>query len=239
MDLLEERIVSYRSVGLAVCLMVLSQWSVADDWVLAEAQDGIRISLRDVPDSGIQAFRATVSIATSLDSIMAVFSDIQACPQWFHQCDESAQIQRDSFAKRVNYQVSDFPFPAGDRDLVYQVLLSQDVQSKTITMDIKALPDYCVGQSTPVCQQVNAADYVRMTKATGFYRFVVTDKGVDVTWQQHTEPGGALPDWLVNAMVVDIPRNTLQGLREIVKQDKYQKAKLAYEAGVAVGFLVK
>jgi len=230
---------SYQQICIILFLLLPMGTTHAGDWVLAESDDGIDIYLRDVPDSGIQEFRASVTISSSLDSIMAVFSDTQACPEWFHQCDQALQVMQTGFADRVNYQVSDFPFPADDRDILFQTLLTQDAITKTVMMTVTAQPDYCVGKSSAACQQINAADYVRMRKAAGFYRLELTDGGVQVTWQQHTEPGGSLPDWLVNAMVVDIPRNTLKGLRVIVQREKYQKAQLIYQQGVVVGFANK
>jgi hypothetical protein len=38
--------------------------------------------------------------------------------------------------------------------------------------------------------------------------------GVDVTFQMHADPGGAIPKWLANQTVVDTPFKTLQALRK-------------------------
>ena len=35
------------------------------------------------------------------------------------------------------------------------------------------------------------------------------------------DPGGNVPKWIVNSMVVDLPFKTLLGLREIMKEAKY------------------
>jgi hypothetical protein len=49
-----------------------------------------------------------------------------------------------------------------------------------------------------------------------------------VEYYIYSDPGGSLPDWLVN-MAIDVgPRETIKNIREFVGQPKYQTAKLAY-----------
>ena len=44
----------------------------------------------------------------------------------------------------------------------------------------------------------------------------------------HSDPGGSLPDWLVN-MAIDVgPRETIKGIRTMLQQDKYKNAKLMH-----------
>jgi hypothetical protein len=61
-----------------------------------------------------------------------------------------------------------------------------------------------------------------------------------VTWQHHTEPGGSIPNWLVNKLIVDTPFNTLRNLRSIVQEEKYEKVKLKNSPdGVAIDWEIK
>ncbi len=44
----------------------------------------------------------------------------------------------------------------------------------------------------------------------------------------YSDPGGSLPDWLVN-MALDVgPRETIKNIRGFVQQEKYKTAKVAY-----------
>ncbi|MFQ5787419.1 MAG: START domain-containing protein, partial [Thermodesulfobacteriota bacterium] len=80
----------------------------------------------------------------------------------------------------------------------------------------------------------------RIKKSTGSYKLKpLTDSTIEVTWQHHTEPGGGIPKWLVNSLLVDTPFKTLKNLRKIVQEDKYKKTKLKYSEGVAVDWEVK
>ena len=48
---------------------------------------------------------------------------------------------------------------------------------------------------------------------------------VRITYRLHTEPGGSVPDSLVNSSLVDIPYNTLYNLQRKVLQSPYKEAK--------------
>ena len=60
-------------------------------------------------------------------------------------------------------------------------------------------------------------DLIRITKADGYWSFVPKDQGVVVTYQMHADPGGSIPKWLVNRAVVDTPYDTLNQLRDYLK----------------------
>ena len=47
------------------------------------------------------------------------------------------------------------------------------------------------------------------------------DQGVDGLVDQHANPGGALPNWLVNYVSGDLPFKTIEGLRAQVKRRHY------------------
>lgn len=210
----------------------------ADEWRLVKDEDGIQVYLRERSDSQIQEYKGISIMQTSADSILAVFNDIDVCPIWFHQCENPLMIHRVSFLEHYGYQVSNFPFPASDRDLIANVRFDEDPNTKIFTIRLQAAPDYCDQRQTEVCKKVRAMNKIRITRSDGKCSIEPQQEGfVKVTWQHHVEPAGMLPDWLINALLVDIPYYTMQGLRNLVKQDPYRRAKLRYGPdGVAVGF---
>ncbi len=55
--------------------------------------------------------------------------------------------------------------------------------------------------------------------------------------QQHTDPGGNLPGWLVNQFVKNTPYQSLKKLAEKANEEQYKHAKLIYNIdGVAIAF---
>ena len=45
---------------------------------------------------------------------------------------------------------------------------------------------------------------------------------VEVSYFLHSDPGGQIPAWLINSMVIDQPFNTLRNLRDILKELPYK-----------------
>jgi len=63
---------------------------------------------------------------------------------------------------------------------------------------------------------------IRVPRLEGFWKLQpqhsdTSQPSVKVTLQISTEPGGDIPSWLVNAMVVDMPFNSLKNLKERVE----------------------
>ena len=57
-----------------------------------------------------------------------------------------------------------------------------------------------------------------------------------MVWLQHTEPGGVLPSWLVNNLLVDIPYKSLKTLESVAQQEQYQNGSITYDdKGVITG----
>ncbi|MEH6812421.1 MAG: START domain-containing protein [Motiliproteus sp.] len=215
---------------------------LADDgWQKVLEQDGISIFLRPVTDSPIKEFKGVIRIKSSLDSLAGVMHDNQACPEWVHQCQDPALLETLSFSERYVYQVNDFPFPAANRDIIMHALIEQDPSEGSMTIRLNAAPSYCDDRDNSHCQTIANPQNVHIARSNGHYLLQKLENGwVNVTWQQHIEPGGALPNWMINSMLVDIPFNTLKKLRQLVTNPKYQEAKLDYDSnGIAIGFKVK
>ena len=63
---------------------------------------------------------------------------------------------------------------------------------------------------------------------SGFWSFTPVDNGkILVRYQVHAEPGGSLPSWLANSVVVDTPYYTMANMVEMLKKEKYQQAEIS------------
>jgi len=220
-------------------LLILQVNSVlAQPWQLQKDEQGILIYLRDLPDSPIKEFKGEIRIKAGLGSLLAVMDDTAACPDWIYNCAEPILLQKISFNERYNFQISKMPLFITNRGLIFHTLLSQDADTRVITMTMSASPDYCNNKQTDSCQYIRNTKMVPISRSNGNYKFIPEPDGwTRVIWQQHIEPGGNLPGWLVNSLLLDMPYNTLKNLREIVRNHKYKGMRLIYGPnGIATGF---
>ncbi len=118
------------------------------------------------------------------------------------------------------YTLSGAPWPVSDRDAVVLSRVEQDSGSLVVTIRSSGKPDY-------VPRREGA---VRVPRVESTWTLVPQPDGqVEVTYRVFSEPGGELPDWLVNSLVSDQPFNTLANLRLFFgNANEYQDAVLPH-----------
>tara|TARA_R100000306_G_scaffold62478_1_gene70788 strand:+ start:23622 stop:24392 length:771 start_codon:yes stop_codon:yes gene_type:complete len=218
---------------LSICLLLTSaagraELKIEDEqWKRDYEKDGVVVYTRRFPASDFQAFKAVYTLDASIEDIMAVMSDPASCTEWVLNCVESWGFDDKQFAKRYAYSVNDLPWPVMDRDYVLEINTSKAPDSDTIVMDLYAV-DHKVAPNK---------NYVRVNKQETHYHITpLGDEQTEIVWLQHTEPAGAIPSWLVNALIVDIPYKSLKALEKLANSDKYQGYEVQYsEDGVITG----
>lgn len=228
-----------KNLILLTISILLSSNIAASDWKLIKNKDDIKVYERSISTSKIKEFKATVRLQTSLASIIAVFDDEKAYPSWVYDCSSAKIIDDSSFSTRISTEEFDLPFPVKNRVIISQSHMTQNPQTQTITISMKAIPNYCQNRHSEICKQIKSSSAVMVPKSTGFYKLTTVDNGkaVDITWQQHAESGGLIPKVLINALIADIPYYSLRALRERVKIPVYNNAKFTYNnAKMITGF---
>lgn len=123
-----------------------------------------------------------------------------------------------SQTENIVYTVNKTPWPVTNRDAFIRSELSADANG-VVTSTLTGVPDFKAGND----------DYIRMPELKGAWTFAPMEAGmVEVTYQVHANPGGSLPNWLVNAIVIETPMNTLQNLHDVIHNEKYQGKTYAF-----------
>lgn len=191
----------------------------ADGWRLRKEADNIRVYTIDLGDSRFKAFKAVAVLDAPIETLMAVMINPQSCMEWVHNCSESYAFGTGSFHDRYAYSVNDMPWPVTDRDYVLHIRTRGSEATGEIVMDLNATPD----------QRTELDNRVRVDQSDTLYRFVPEGDKTRMIWLQHTDPNGALPGWLVNSLLVDIPVRSLQALEQVARKDRYQDFRLVYD----------
>ena len=193
-------------------LLTASPAAFADaEWTQTYDKDGIQVATRPVEGSSIHAFRAEVEVDASIDSLLAVLADPDACARWIHNCKMAKVLASTGFYQRDTYQINDMPWPVQDRDLALEVRI-HELANGSFRLDMINQPE-----------SVPEGELVRIRQYEGFYLLTPLESGgTRIEWEQHTDPGGSLPAWLINQLLVDVPVNTLKQLREIANEEPYR-----------------
>jgi NAD(P)-dependent dehydrogenase (short-subunit alcohol dehydrogenase family) len=197
--------------------------SKAGAWQFVKQSDGVVVERRTVDGSSLKEFRGRAVVQAPIAAILAVFADVPRATEWMDSCNGSRTVEDISDREKVVYNRTHAPWPVADRDAVLHNVVRFDAAARRVDLDFWSVDD---AKAPPV------AGVVRMPFLRGHWTLWPSADGVStrVEYQVHANPGGRLPDWLVNYVSRDLPFRTIEGLRAQVKRRQYP----AFEAEMRV-----
>jgi hypothetical protein len=200
-------------------LLLASAPALADEskegaWELVKKSDGVVVERRTVAGSNLKEFRGRAEVQAPPASILAVFADVDRATEWMDSCNRSYSVEDLSDREKVVYNRTHAPWPVSDRDAVLHNVVRFDEAARTVELQFWSVDD----QKAPPVKGV-----VRMPFLRGHWTLESSPDGntTRVEYQVHANPGGRLPDWLVNYVSRDLPLKTIEGLRAQLKRRSY------------------
>ncbi len=199
---------SFRRIVPAALLALLAGASpagaAAADWTLRRDAEGVRVWTRPVEGSAYHEFRGTVSVRAPVARVVTWIGDAERMPEWFFRCREAELVERLSPTEGVSYVVLHLPWPLADRESVIHWRIA-DTEGGATVVRMENAPDRLPPRE----------GRVRVPNARGAWELTPQSDGtLEIALQMHFEPGGRLPGWIVNTVVVDMPYWTLRNLRD-------------------------
>lgn len=203
-----------RSFLILILLLPAASYCFSqNNWQKQKEDEGIIIYTQEIPNSNFKAFKGEGEINASLSNIVAVFLDIKAFIDWSPGAIEAKTLQEVAPNECINYIVTDAPWPVTDRDGVYRFFITQDPADQSVLVQVTAKEGYYPIQTKRI----------RITQSTAYWKLIPLSKNrTKVVYENHADPAGSLPSWLVNSSTVSLPFNTIKNLRKQAKKEKYQ-----------------
>jgi hypothetical protein len=206
----------------ATALLCISLPTLAEigPWALEvhDEDNDVQVFTRTVENSPLKEFKGVTNIKGNVSSLVALLQDTEASTSWMHNVIKFEVMDSPSDTESVIYTVNKTPWPVTDRDVYIRSVMSAN-KVGVVTSSLVAVSDYAEKND----------DYIRMPELTGTWVFTPMAEGmVEVVYQVHANPGGSLPNWMVNAIVVETPLETLLNLRDVVTNEKYQNRSFAF-----------
>jgi hypothetical protein len=202
----------------------------AAPWQFVKQAAGVVVERRVVSGSNLKEFRGRGVVNAPVAAILAVFSDVPRATEWMDSCSGSRIVADVSDREKVVYNRTRAPWPVSDRDAVLHNIATFDEARREVRLDFWSVAD---AHAPPV------AGVVRMPFLRGHWVLSPSSDGMttNVEYQVHANPGGRLPDWLVNYVSRDLPFRTITGLRAQVKRRSYPDFERALRAKLSYPFL--
>jgi hypothetical protein len=191
------------------------------EWKEVSGRDGIVGYTRMTSLTDVEEVKAVGVVEAPVAVIEAVIRDVDAQPQYMFKCAEAAKVTLAGLAATDDisyvYNRTSMPWPVDDRYGIMKTELMVD--AKTETLFVRA-------RETAAAYPQAPSGAVRIPLVR--FILIVTPLGQSksqVHYQVVSDPGGSLPTFVVNLFSKSLGVETIAGLREMVKKEKYRTAK--------------
>lgn len=209
---------SFLLVGLGVALCVLALHAFAappespGDWIPTGTDHDVSTFRRDVPGSGIVAFKGEGPVDAPVWKVASVLLDIRRAAEWVDSLKESRVVRQLGPDRYIEYNHLHLPLIFKDREFVSDVRIDVDPSDHSVTLVYRPADGNEVPPSHYVRGQIRSGTFRAHARRDG--------RGTDLTAEIDCDPMGSLPAWLVNFFQKSWPRNTFDGIRrQVAKPD--------------------
>lgn len=186
---------------LLMSLILSVSWvSAQSEWKLEKSGNGINVYTRDTEETEIKEFKASVVISASLNDLIEALSAVDEHPDWMSDITYARTLPDNDEIMHYNIKL---PFPFKNRYVVMESIGETNGDVHRIEM------------RTSDAEIEDTDNHIRIPYVKGYWQFTrIDDETTEVVYQFVSDPGGNVPDWLVNAFVVQSPYKTLTKLKK-------------------------
>lgn len=194
------------------------KYSGTGEWKLEIDQDGIQIYSSKTPGETLKSFKCVRRIKSPLNQIATAMADtsVEHCVDWNPACIGAKTIEPwNSDNVSITQYLLKLNFPFSNRDIVFKQSVSQDPETKVLTVDLIALPGVIPEET----------GYVRVTRIHNIWRWTPLAQGeVQLELTDTMDP--KLPYFLVNQKAKWLHK-LMSRVPELIDREQYRNKRFA------------
>ncbi|WP_255068283.1 START domain-containing protein [Lacihabitans sp. LS3-19] len=202
---------AYLSAFLFFCTTLV--FSQKPEWKFIKETKGIKVYYREIPNRSLNEVKIQTTFDCSLSTIVEALRDVDSYPKWVYKAAYSKKVKQISMSEMIYYNKLDFPWPLSDRDVCIRTKVSQNLQTKEVIS-----VSYAVEEALE-----EDPNQIRIKEFNSKWTFTPTGNTIKGEYVFSSNPGGAIPIWLVNASLEDGPIKTIQNLKKVLTEKQYIK----------------
>ncbi len=181
---------------------------VSKDWCLVEQEANIKIFTRLSDSTNLKELRILVEMTGDVDTLRYIINDANNFGDWVYKCSKSAPLEVPDGYQSAYVATTDFPFPLTDRELVAISKQWIDDEGRFITYGVSA-HEYIPPNE----------DMVRISHYESKWQIEkLEDNKIFIDYQSSVDPGGRIPNWVVNLAITTGPLKTFTMLSKLVEE---------------------
>ena len=198
-------------IPVLLLIMIIASDLYSQSWDFVKEKDGIKLYTRKEANSALKSFKGVTVLHTQMDKLSTMIGNVQNT-SWWDENVRNIQVLAFETEKFIRYYlVYHVPWPLMDRDLCVEAQINTDPVTGTRT--VTAHPLLNVIPEKP--------DLVRIKNYWQRWTLQPIDKNtILVTLEGTVDPGGNIPTWLINMVIVETPLKIIRGIRERVQEIK-------------------
>lgn len=199
-----------RTILLILSNILLCSIICAQDWILSKDGKDLQTFYRESDKSDIKELKIVTTIDAPAITVFELLNEIDLYDDWVYRTTEARLVETYSNNSLQYYAVVDFPWPFDDREMYILSDYKISADNKHIKTNSIAIPRKDIN---------DREDHVRIIDMELGWTLKENDQGItEVVYVLRSDPGGVIPAWMVNLALEAGPTNTINGLRELVKE---------------------
>jgi hypothetical protein len=181
------------------------------DWDFRKEEEGIKAYTRTREGIKINEYLVTMTLETTLNEMLSLFKDFDSHPDIFPKTSDH-KVFLDEPRRYITYVRLNIPFPARDRDIVFDNVLNYNSKEKKLLIDIQCIPE----------QYETNSSLIRITVCDGGWEFKDIGNGqIQIRHHMIVDPAGFAPAFIVNARTIEDPIATLKSIKALISTHPY------------------
>lgn len=190
-----------KRIGIIIVVLSLYLGVNAQSWVKEKAKDGITVYSKSTTEYRMKASRAEMIVNAPVETVVNAVYDVKGYLSWMPDCAKIEVLKTISSNELIYYGLYETPWPAASRDLVINV--------KKIPVD----GGYKIVMTNKSNYVEVSSEAVRVPIYFGEWKIVKTSAGTKVTIEYQTDPGGSVPDWMIQGASTKTPFDMFEALK--------------------------
>lgn len=193
-----------KLILLFVFLVLALSTFTQNDWVKESKEDGIQAYSRIKEGKTYYEFRTVFTTKTTIYKAKKLITNIDNLKTWLPSTLDSKLLEKVSDTEFYGYTVTDAPWPASNRDLVFKMTVKRH-SSKSYTITLKGEPNYYPIQSG----KVRVKEYLAVWKID-----LKDDNLIEIDYTASFDPGSTYPNWLIKNSMIEARIETSLNFRK-------------------------